>query len=272
MEKRQFSTEKVFSGHLRVNSCGKQWLGDGDYETVRENGRVDFSLYYILKGRGYCHTEEGVMPVSEGSLILYFPNVRQHYSFKAEDKTVMLWSHFSGEACAVLKSLLSDSASVVKVTDRMQLESCFDKMIIAHYERGEFSEEISRGYMDVCLSLIAKSLTRPTDMRTRVSNEKFENALSLMNINFAKPIDIKEYARICCVCEDHFIRIFKAYSGVTPYQYQLRIRIERAAEMLENGGVTVAECGEAVGFNSHSYFCRIFKKMKGVSPTAYRKR
>ena len=39
-----FSSERVYDGYLAVNSCGKQWLTDRDYDTVRKNGRIDYSI------------------------------------------------------------------------------------------------------------------------------------------------------------------------------------------------------------------------------------
>ena len=86
-----FSSERVYDGYLAVNSCGKQWLTDRDYDTVRKNGRIDYSIHYVVKGIGYFETNGDTVQIPEGSLILYFPGIRHHYSFKKSDSSVMMW-------------------------------------------------------------------------------------------------------------------------------------------------------------------------------------
>lgn len=271
MTKLYFNSEQVYNGYLKVNSCGKQWLTDHNYDTIKEKGRVDFSIHYILTGTGYSESDGITSPIPEGSLVLYFPKVRHHYSFKKEDSTVMMWSHFSGTACGLLDDLLSSVPVIIKIQDRKQFESVFEKMIVAHYKKTTYSNSICEGYMIVLLSLIAQSSLLKEEKSTKVRNENLELVLSLMHDKYDKAIDIKKYAQICCLSEDHFIRVFKAYTGLPPYHYQLKIRIDRAREMLENTSISVSECAEVVGFSDISYFSRVFKKFTKHPPSYYKK-
>ena len=271
MTQLRFTTEKVFLGYMTVNSCGQQWLGDRDYTTVRENGRVDYSIHYILKGQGAYTFLGKNYPIPEGSLLLHFPGVRQHYFFKKEDNVQILWSHFSGTACDVLSHLPSDKPVVLSVEDRKQFEYVFERMIAAHYKRLTVGEPLRDSYMPVLLALITQPTMVATREKTVRRNEQLEQVLSLMHLELNKPIDIQVYAAMCHLSEDRFIRSFKAYTGIPPYRYQLKIRVERAAEMLENTSLSVAQCGEAVGFYDNAYFCRIFKKFTGHPPSFYRR-
>lgn len=265
-----YSSEHEYDGYIRVNSCGKQWLADRDYETANPNGRIDFSVRYTLKGMGHCEIDGKTEPVNEGSLMLHYPKSEQNYTFKKEYQSVIMWVHFSGTACDLLKNAAPKTSAVIKIQDRKQFESAFEKMIVAHYKKNEFSESLSNGYMIALISLIAQS-NIAADNSHNSKNENFEKILSLMHINYDQPIDIKEYAKICCVSEDHFIRLFKAYTGLPPYNYQLKLRIDRAVEMLENTPLTVSECAETVGFANAAYFSKIFKRFTGHSPSYYKK-
>lgn len=266
-----FSSEGEYDGYLKVNSCGKQWLANRDCDTLRKNGRIDFSINYISKGVGYCVIDSEVVSVPEGSLVVYFPRVEQHYSFKKESPSIMLWSHFSGSACELLKKSISSSVKIIKIRERKQFEDAFEKMIVAHYKKKEKTDVICEGYMLVLMSLIVQSNIQDTETISKANNENLEKVLSDMHINFNKTIDIKKYAKICCVSEEHFIRLFKAYTGFPPYNYQLRIRINRAIELLEKNCITVGECAKIVGFNDIYYFSKIFKKFTGYSPSYYKK-
>ena len=267
----RFTTEKEHSGYMKVNSCGQQWLGDRDYNTIREKGRVDYSIHYIAEGQGYYESEGKSHTLSAGSLVLYFPKVRHHYFFRKEDKARMLWSHFSGTACLDLESLRSDQPVAITIGDRKQFELIFDKMITAHYNRLTHGDQLCDRYMPVLLALIVQHTADDSTKHSIHGNEKMEQVLSHMHLTFNQPIEIEKYAQMCHVSKDRFIRMFKSCIGIPPYRYQLKIRIQRAVEMLENSSVSVCECAEAVGFHDNAYFCRIFKKFTGHPPSFYRR-
>ena len=267
----EFTSEKEYGGYLGVNSSGRQWLCDRDYNTLREKGRVDCSIHYIAKGRGYYEHNGKSCEIGQGSLVLYFPRVPHHYFFKKEDGTEMLWSHFSGQALAMLDEIKRDEPLLIEIRDRKQFEQVFDKMITAYYERQGTENRICSGYMLVLLELILRSAARTDVEKGALGDSGLEKVLSDMHVHFSQPIDIKKYASECHLSEDRFIRIFKARMGMPPYRSQLRIRIERAIEMLQNQPINVSECAEIVGFSDAAYFSRIFKKMTGHPPSYYKK-
>ena len=49
------------------------------------------------------------------------------------------------------------------------------------------------------------------------------------------------------------------------------VRLRKAAELLKEGGLSIAEIADKVGFNTPSYFTKSFKKLFGVLPTQYNK-
>ena len=267
----KYTTEKVFDGYMKVNSCGQQWLGDRDHVTLRDKGRVDYSIYYIAKGQGYFIHEGKSISIPEGSLLMYLPGIRHHYGFRKEDNTQMLWSHFSGTACRQLDSLTSNAPIVIPIEDRKQFLHVFERMITAHYHRMNLGDALCDSYMPVLLALMTLHTHSSSQNNIAPGNEQMEQVLSRMHVGFNKPIDIREYAAMCHLSEDRFIRLFKSHMGMPPYRYQLKIRIQRAVEMLENSAISVSECGEAVGFHDNAYFCRIFKKFTGHPPSFYRK-
>lgn len=65
--------------------------------------------------------------------------------------------------------------------------------------------------------------------------------------------------------------MFKAYTGFSPHRFQLKIRMERAVEMLNYTALSVAEIAAIVGYTDCSYFCRVFKNITGNTPLFYRK-
>ena len=70
--------------------------------------------------------------------------------------------------------------------------------------------------------------------------------------------------------KDHFIRKFKEELGVSPGEYLIRCRIDRARSLLSLGDCTVKEAAAELGYSHQSVFSRQFKERIGVSPRVYR--
>ena len=68
----------------------------------------------------------------------------------------------------------------------------------------------------------------------------------------------------------HFLRTFRQVAGVTPHQYVLRTRLNRAAVRLRTCGEPISAIAFDAGFGDLSTFNRRFRRLMGCSPGAYR--
>jgi AraC-like DNA-binding protein len=68
----------------------------------------------------------------------------------------------------------------------------------------------------------------------------------------------------------HLCRLFRRTYGVTPAEYRIAVRLERAKVLLRDRRMSVAEAAYAAGFRDPGYFARCFRKQNGVTPTAFR--
>lgn len=72
------------------------------------------------------------------------------------------------------------------------------------------------------------------------------------------------------ISSDHFRKLFKAHTGITPVTYLTHLRIQYAVSLLRNKSLTVKEVAWMTGFSDPYYFSRIFKKVMGESPDNWR--
>jgi AraC-like DNA-binding protein len=84
-------------------------------------------------------------------------------------------------------------------------------------------------------------------------------------------LSITALAREAAMSPYHFLRTFRQVIGVTPHQYVLRTRLNRAALRLRGGDEPVAAIAFDAGFNDLSTFNRRFRRLMGVTPGVYRK-
>ena len=80
---------------------------------------------------------------------------------------------------------------------------------------------------------------------------------------------IANLAQLCCMSEYNFIRQFKAVFQVSPYQYVLQQKIERAKKLLSNEKLSVGDTARRLGFADSSSFGKFFRKWTGQMPSEY---
>lgn len=98
------------------------------------------------------------------------------------------------------------------------------------------------------------------------------NTLSYINENLSNNIDLKTLAKNNGYCEKQFRTIFVNYLGVTPKQYIIKKRMERACAFLSNTPESIELISETLGFYSTAHFITAFKRFIGITPNEYRKK
>jgi len=99
-----------------------------------------------------------------------------------------------------------------------------------------------------------------------------QQTLTYIHVHYASPMTRQHIADTVGVSPDYVTRIFREHVGVSPWQYLLRHRVERAQTLLQESAASVTEIGHRVGFNDAAYFSRTFRKELGLSPQQYRTR
>lgn len=79
-------------------------------------------------------------------------------------------------------------------------------------------------------------------------------------------------ARKCRISEVYFRKLFAEAYGITPKQYIINARINKAKQLLEDGAMQINAVSEQCGFSDAYHFCRLFRQKTGMTPTEYRKR
>jgi AraC family transcriptional regulator len=93
---------------------------------------------------------------------------------------------------------------------------------------------------------------------------------TFVNENLANSLSLTEIASLVQMGPCHFARAFKESTGVSPHQYVLRRRIDRAVEMLRDERSSLAGIAYDLGFSSQGHFTTVFRKFTGTQPSSYR--
>jgi AraC family transcriptional regulator len=96
----------------------------------------------------------------------------------------------------------------------------------------------------------------------------------IMNSVLANPEEehsLETMAAVAGVTPSHFCRLFKKATGISPHQYVMKARLDRAQQMLVQTDLSLAALSEATGFTSQSHFSRAFRAWFGTAPSDYRR-
>ena len=97
-----------------------------------------------------------------------------------------------------------------------------------------------------------------------------EQALQLMETGYPRrDFYVSELVRELHISEVYLRRLFKRETGVSPKQYLLQRRIQKAVSLLSTDYFTIADVAAQSGFNDPKHFSVVFKKIMGVSPSEY---
>ena len=81
-----------------------------------------------------------------------------------------------------------------------------------------------------------------------------------------RELSLNELAAIAQLSPYHFSRAFKQSTGISPHQYVIQQRIERAKQLVLQGKMSLADIAIACGFSHQSHLNRHFKRITGVTP------
>jgi len=89
--------------------------------------------------------------------------------------------------------------------------------------------------------------------------------------NLEFDVSVEALARECGLSRSYFMKAFKQTTGVSPHQWVLAQRMDRAKNLLQSGSMSISDVAVASGFSDQSHLTRTFGRMEGTTPAAWRR-
>lgn len=247
----------LFSGNYHCNE---------QYRIIRKY-REMFLLIYVLRGQMKCEFENSQWTVNANQLIwMDCKQTHQYYSTSAH--TQFLWIHFSGNSCQpYYEKIKAENRKRLLVDSPEETLTIHFHSLLKMMEK-EFLDEQNAS---IYLHSILRCVDRHHDVKKEVMHSTISRAMSFIHTNYAADLSVDQMADQFGISKHYFIRLFKAETGFTPYEYLQHIRIRHAMERLSNLTIPIEQVAQSCGYNNSSHFARSFKNHTGSSPSQYRR-
>ncbi len=228
-----------------------------------------YSLEFVLRGKGRVSLKGRSYDLEPGSLFSYGPGVRHDIASVGPLPLVKYFVDFSGpEATALLRSCRLAPGNVSRVLLVSELQTFFDELIRSGVRGSRYAPDLCAALLKCLAIKIAESRTSLNEAGY-LSFATFAACQNYIQEHFLELKSLAEIARQCHVHAVYLCRLFQRYNQQTPYQYLMRLKMNRAAELLQEPGAMVKQVAEQVGFADSGHFSRVFKASLGLSPTAF---
>jgi AraC-like DNA-binding protein len=264
--------------YLDLNPSGNRPLvvvcGGLEYCTpdfaIRRDTFPYYSIEYVARGRGEVKIKGRARPLQSGRLFSCGPGVSQHITGDPADPLVKYFVDFAGtQAAELLRSCKLSPGSVSEVFPANALQPLFDELIQAGSQVRRGNAELCARLLE-CMALRISSSRAPIEGSQTLSFATFERCRQHIEQHALRLQSLDQIAGECHINQAYLCRLFRRFDHSSPYQYLLRLKMNRAAERLQQTGMMVKQAADESGFSDPFHFSRVFHSILGLSPSAFR--
>ena len=273
---------------LHVDLRQQPFLASPFHAKPSFHSHPELELVYIIEGFGKRIIGDKMNSFKAGDMVFVGSNVPHvwlsdpvFYEEISSLKSQVIVTYFNPEIfqhfCSTLKEFDEINAVIYKASKGIQIlgktQDSIAKKLLA-LSSGTGFEKVSKLLQIMHLISISTDIKFINDSNVIESDplysDRLINVMQYAQDHLNRPISLKEVAKISCMTEQSFCRLFKKRTQKTFFQYLTDLRIERAKQLLRESDKSISDIAHLCGFSSSSHFCKVFKEYTQESPLQYR--
>ncbi|WP_129367352.1 AraC family transcriptional regulator [Lutibacter sp. HS1-25] len=239
----------------------------------RKEGCKQHIIIYCVEGSGWISVNGKRFGVNKNQYFIIPKNLPHSYGSNKQNPWSIYWIHFLGELSHDYSQITKNPetispSNIDRIDNRIEL---FEEMF-QNLEMGFTPDNIQ--YANVCLMHFLASfkfLEQYRQLKKRDESDVILQSIQYMKKRMENPLTLLDLAQGSNLSISQYSLLFKKKTGQSPLDYLIRLRIQKACQLLDNTPLKIKHIGCNVGYNDPYYFSRIFTKTIGVSPRDYRK-
>ncbi len=213
-------------------------------------------IHYVITGTGHLELKGKHYPVHAGEMFIIPAYAHSRYQADSQNPWSYIWLGFEDNLHQLPDALRTP---VLHVSGAGQI---FNEMRnCKHLTHGRGSFLIGQIWKLISVVLEETAGTQKQDYVNK--------AMLIMETEYMHDITVEQIARRLNLVRSYFSSIFRRQIGMTPIQYLINLRLEKAAEFMVMHQIPPAKAAAAVGYTDLSHFSKAFKQKYGASPRNY---
>jgi AraC family transcriptional regulator len=136
---------------------------------------------------------------------------------------------------------------------------------------GRLSAEALTQVLVIHLLRHYSTVTQPITSEGRsLAHNQIQQAIDYIHAHLDRDLSLAELASVANISPTYFASLFKQAMGISPHQYVIQQRVEKAKLMLKKTDLAIADIALQVGFSSQSHLTQQFKRVTGMTPKQIR--
>lgn len=234
----------------------------------------DYTLVFISKGEGLFESSQvPLRKIKEGTCFFLYPGIWHRYKPIPNLGWEEYWVSFSGSYPDELmhKDFFSLEASFVDIGFNEYFLDLFHRLIETVKTADIVYQQVIPGITLEILGIVNSISRYKVENNNDQTFRLISKAKFLLQEAIEDPINIEEMAKDLPMGYSKFRKVFKQKTGLSPNQYYLELRLNKAKALLKTTDLNIIEISHLTGFETLFYFSALFKKKNGVSPKFYRR-
>ena len=249
--------------------CGGYEKCAADFD-INRNDYPYYFVIYTISGKGTLETNSQTLPLEAGVLTGFEPGVPHHYKSDPENPMEHIFVTFIGkQASDLLAKSVPGQQHYCHGANPEITHSRFQHILDIGLQKGTHSQELCCHYLHIALLEIASSVNNTTT-HIPLSRQSFEKCKNYIDVNFSVIQSPGQVAYQCDIDVRYMSSLFKRYWHVSPSQYIMRLKLNKAANLLLTTDEKIKDIAEEIGFENQYHFSKNFKQFHGRSPKHYR--
>ncbi|MCQ2500844.1 MAG: AraC family transcriptional regulator [Lachnospiraceae bacterium] len=238
--------------------------------------RVNYVIHVVLKGKGVYSVGGEDFPIQAGQAFLLRPGEETSYRADEEDPWKYVWIGFNGyKAEAVTSDMgFSERDYVIELNNvRMIYTAIMQILNSRDFSNAGDLQRMSKFYEAVYL-LITGNLKKSMDKKEEgdeLQKKYVKAAREYIMTSYNKKIRIAEIANAIGLNRSYLTSIFKKEMKMSPQDFLITIRMEKAAQMLRTTNESIRSIALSTGYDDSLQFSKAFKNKFNMTPSVYRK-
>ncbi len=256
-------------GNLYVTQCGMTECAAG--HQVPPRTYVHCSMTFVLEGMGTYLLNGKTYHIGPGQGFMIFPDTLCSYAADSQSPWKYIYACFYGTGCQNLLYYTGLSPERPDFTFSLSEEMTRDlfSMLRASKDMTLQGYDVTGYFMIIVSRLMRSAMAR--EKKRFLPKYTLDKAVLFIEDNYMERISVTDIANHLNMNRTNLYRMFVSAFGVSPAEYLLSYRLERAEMMLKNHALSVGDVAVACGFYDQSHFTRSFSRKYQKTPSEYRR-